>query len=753
VVRIEQQHSERRLTAILCADVVSYSRLMGRDEAGTLSALKRDRKQLIIPKLGQYHGRVVKLMGDGALIEFVSVVDAVRFAVEVQCGFQKRNTDVPEERRIVYRVGINIGDIMVDGDDIYGDGVNIAARLQELAEPGGICLARNVVDQIKGKLNLGLELLGKREVKNIAEPVMVYRVVLDAKATALVTPLIDAPVRIVRFRPWHVLAAIVVVVLLLGGLAWRQSSAPALKPASVERMALPLPNKPSIVVLPLANLSNDPNQDYFADGITDDLITELSKISGLFVIARNTSFTFKGKAVRIAEVAEELGVRYVLEGSVQRSGERVRINAQLIDALSGGHVWAERFNGSLADVFALQDKVSNSAADALAVQLTATQQEKIAQRETNVPAAYDQFLRGWEHYRSTTPANFAHSIPFFEEAIKLDPNYGRAYAALAMVYLLSNNRQWWSIIGMTPAETYEKAMRYLQEAMKRPTSTAYQAYGNFVRESSEVHLGIAQFKEAIALEPSDSWNYAYLAWAQIDVGQLTEADANIRKAMRLDPHYPSVFSHIMGLIQLNTGQHEEALASLRRAAQMSPEDEYPLLALAATAGHLGLLQDAADAIARYDDIRVRRGDIPLTLANLPTIMFSKYAPNLIVKKGLRLAGVPEKLKDSEFAASNRLDDSQIHSLLFGHSIHGRTFRTGEEHTASISMDGIATISGDWGTIANATAKVAAREICFAESSGGNFCATILRNPAGSRAFQNEYIWLDQTGAYPFSQTQ
>ena len=247
--------------------------------------------------------------------------------------------------------------------------------------------------------------------------------------------------------------------------------------ASVERMALPLPDKPSIAVLPLANMSNDPNQDYFADGITEDLITELSKVSGLFVIARNTSFTYKGKAVKIAQVAEELGVRYVLEGSVQRAGDRVRINAQLIDALNGGHVWAERFDGSLADVFALQDKVTTTTAEALAVRLTATQLASIAQKETSVPAAYDAFLRGWEHYRRTTPEDFRQAIPFFEEAIRLDPDYGRAYAALAMVYLLSNNRQWWNSLGIAPRETYQRGMTYLQEARKRPTSTSYQAAG------------------------------------------------------------------------------------------------------------------------------------------------------------------------------------------------------------------------------------------------------------------------------------
>jgi adenylate cyclase len=277
---------------------------MGRDEAGTLAALKAHHRVLVAPKAAQYRGRTVKLMGDGALMEFASVVDAVRFAIEVQCAMRERN---------VYRIGINIGDIIVEGEDIYGDGVNIAARLEGLAEPGGICLARNVYNQTKSKLNLELEHLGEKEVKNISEPVTVYRVVLDDKATALVTPpLVEVPVKIGRVRRWYVTASLGIAVLVLGALGWWQSWEPELEPASVERMALPLPDKPSIAVLPFNNLSTDPEQSYFADGVTEDLITDLSNLSGIFVIARNSSWTYKGKPTKVQQVAEDLGVRYVL---------------------------------------------------------------------------------------------------------------------------------------------------------------------------------------------------------------------------------------------------------------------------------------------------------------------------------------------------------------------------------------------------------------------------------------------------------
>ena len=365
-----EPREQRRLLAVLSSDVVGYSRLMGRDEAGTLSALKAHRQQIVEPKAAQYRGRTVKLMGDGALMEFGSVVDAVRFAVEFQCAMRESNAGVPEDRQILYRIGINIGDIIVDGDDIHGDGVNIAARLQGLAEPGGICVARNVYNQIKGKLDLDLEHLGEKNVKNIAEPVTVYRIVLDDKAAALVTPVAGAPARVARARRWQAAAAAVVVVSALGALLWWQPWKPEFPPASIERMAQPLPDKPSIAVLPFDNLGGDSQQTYFAEGMAEDLITDLSHLSGIFVIARNSSWAYKDKPTKVQQIAEDLGVRYVLEGSVRRDGELIRINAQLIDALNGHHVWADRYDGSAAEVFALQDKVIRQIVAALAVNLT-----------------------------------------------------------------------------------------------------------------------------------------------------------------------------------------------------------------------------------------------------------------------------------------------------------------------------------------------------------------------------------------------
>ena len=360
--------------------MVGYSRPMGEDEAGTLASLKAHRRELIEPKIAEYHGRVVKLMGDGTLMEFGSVVDAVNFAVDVQRAMALRNADVPEDRRITYRMGINIGDIIGEGDDIYGDGVNIAARLEGLAKPGGICVARNVFNQVKAKVEVGFEDLGAQNVKNIPEAVLVYKVLLDPPATDQFSVAVPAAT---WSRRWPLAAGGLVVLVIAAGIAlWQRPWAPREEPALEANMAFPLPDRPSIAVLPFINMSDDPNQDYFADGMTEYLITDLSELSGLFVIARNSSFSYIGQQVKVRQVAEELGVRYVLEGSVRRAGGQVRINAQLIDATIGGHLWAERYDGTMDDVFDLQDQVTEQIVAALAVSLTGEEQAQQARHDT-----------------------------------------------------------------------------------------------------------------------------------------------------------------------------------------------------------------------------------------------------------------------------------------------------------------------------------------------------------------------------------
>ena len=385
--------TQRRLAAVFVADVVAYSRLMAADEAGTLAALKAHRKELIDPTTAEHGGRIVKLMGDGALVEFASVVDAVECAVAVQRGMAERNHGIPEDRRIVFRIGINLGDIILDGDDIYGDGVNLAARLEGLAEPGGICISNSAREQVLGKVPLSFADLGEQRVKNIERPVRVYCVVMDGT------------------------------------------------PAAATAASPEPPDKTSIAVLPFTNMSGDPEQEYFADGISEDIITALSKISQLFVIARNSSFTFKGKSVRIQEVSSDLGVRYVLEGSVRKAGNRVRITSQLIDGETGGHLWAERFDRDLTDIFAMQDEVTREIVTALALKLTEGDRQRLTREHTDNMEAYDCFLRGREQLWRLTAETNAQARTLLERAVELDPNFASAFAYLAAVHLVDHINQ------------------------------------------------------------------------------------------------------------------------------------------------------------------------------------------------------------------------------------------------------------------------------------------------------------------------
>ncbi len=388
--------AEGKLAAILAADIAGYSRLMGADEEGTLARLKAHRRELIDPKIKEHRGRIVKTTGDGILIEFPSVVEAVRCAVEVQQGMVARNADVPEQKRITFRVGINLGDIIIDGDDIYGDGVNVAARLEGLAEPNGICVSRVVRDQVRDRLAVGFEDMGEREVKNIARPVRVFRIAAPA----------------------------------------------VVQPTALAKPALALPDKPSIAVLPFSNLSGDPEQDYFADGIVEDIITALSRVHWLFVIARNSSFTYKGKAVDVKQVGRELGVRYVLEGSVRKAGGRIRITGQLVDTSTSAHIWADHFDGTLDDVFDLQDRVTSSVVGAIEPKLRRAEIERARIKPTESVDAYDCFLRALALHETGKSEDSKEALQLLYRAIETDRGYASAYGLAAWVYLRQKVRGW-----------------------------------------------------------------------------------------------------------------------------------------------------------------------------------------------------------------------------------------------------------------------------------------------------------------------
>jgi TolB-like protein len=417
--------------------------------------------------------------------------------------------------------------------------------------------------------------------------------------------------------------------------------APPIEVASVEKMAFPLPDKPSIAVLAFDNMSGDPKQEYFSDGISDDLITDLSKISGLFVIARNSTFTYKGKPVKVKQVAEELGVRYVLEGSVRRAGDQLRINAQLIDATTGGHLWAERYDGQMDDVFALQDKITRKIVSALAVQLTAGDEKLGAGKETDSAEAYDAFLQGWAHYWRATPDDYVQAVSYFEKAVELDPNYSRAYAALAAIYWRTAKRDWQSSLGLSYGEAVEKATQYLQEAMKDPTVLAHFVASDMHRDEARHQEAITDATRAIVLDANDPLAYLAMARALIFAGSPAEAADSIKKAMRLDPHYPPEYLYILGWAQFGMERYEEAAASLEQATKRNPDNEWPFIHLAATYGQLGREQEAKSAMATFNGLRAKSGwSRPYTLAHLRGWDFKEQTDRERVREGLRKAGVP-----------------------------------------------------------------------------------------------------------------
>ena len=579
---------ERRLAAILAADVVGYSRLMGADERGTLERLKRHRREVIEPKLVEHRGRLIKLMGDGALVEFASVVDAVQCAAEIQQAMAERNRALPEAERIAFRIGVNLGDVIVEGDDIYGDGVNIAARLESLAEPGGVCISAKVHDEVRDRLELGFEDLGEQEVKNITRPVRVYKVVLS--------PVASEPV------------------------------APAQVPS--------LPDKPSIVVLSFENMSQDPEQEYFADGIAEDIITDLSKISGLFVIARNSAFTYKGKAANLQDVSRELGVRYVLEGSVRKAGKRVRITAQLIDGTSGGHVWAERYDRELTDIFEVQDEVTGEIVAALKLHLTPDERRRVESRGTSSLEAHDRFLRGRQLFWQLSREAVAQAQTLFEEAAALDASFCLAHAYLAFTHAQQAVNRW----SADPEGSLERAQELVDRALTLDPTEAEAHYVQGIVhlwQQKDADQAIADAERAIALDPNFARGYGSLGAALHYAGRSEEALEHLATMARLDPHHPPSYQHFVAQSLFALGHFEQAIATLEARLARQPHSDVSRVLLAACYGHLGR---AVDARAAWQEaLRVNPGySIEHRRQILP---YKNPADFERVVEGLRKAGI------------------------------------------------------------------------------------------------------------------
>ena len=571
---------QRRLAAILSADVKGYSRLMGEDEVATVRTLTAYR-EVMAALIRERSGRVVDATGDNVLAEFASVVDALECAVELQRELKSRNAQLPAPRRLEFRIGINLGDVIVEGERIYGDGVNIAARVEGLAEPGGISISGAVYDQVKKKLALTYEPRGEHVVKNIREPVRVYRVLGEPEPTGP-GPRITRIVGRLAWRRATLLLGLVLLVAAGGAAVWSLYS--RWRPPGFE-----LPDRPSVAVLPFENMSGDAGQEYFGDGITEDLITGLSKLSGLFVIARNSVFAYKGRAVKPAQVSRELGVRYVLEGSVRKAGNRVRITAQLVDAATGYHVWAERYDRDLKDVFALQDEVTQKIVGVLAVKLTAPEKDRLGRAPTRNVEAYDYVLRGLEYHRRTTKEANAEARKMFARAVELDPEYAMAYSAMGWTHLQAWQLQW-----SRDPETLQRAFELAQKAIVRDDSLAgpHDLLGQVYLWKKEHERAIAQAERAVALAPNNADSYETLAEVLAWSGRADEAIEDIKQAMRLDPQYPFFYLWTLGHAYYLTGRSDEAIATFRKLLARNPNFVPAHAFLAVLYGERGLEEDA-----------------------------------------------------------------------------------------------------------------------------------------------------------------
>ena len=541
---------KRKLTAILSADAVGYSRLMGDDEEATIRTLTEYRDAITV-LVNEHKGRVVDSPGDNVLAEFASVVDAVRCAVETQKQIAERNADLPENRRMLFRIGVNLGDIVDEGDRIYGDGVNIAARLESLAETGGICISGTAFDHVKGKLEVGYKYLGEQKVKNIKEPVRIYKMLLDPDDVGKIIG--EKKLRPGQ-RKWVNLTVAAMLILLAGAFTiWHFY----FRPQSMEKVATVLPEKPSIAVLPFNNLSGDSDQDYLADGITENIITALSKIPEMLVIARNSVFTYKDKPIKIQQVGQDLGVRFVLEGSIQKAEDQVRITGQLIDATTGHHLWADQYDRELEDLFAVQDEITMHIASALQVELTDGKQAQVRHRSTNNLRAWSYAVKGYSLYERITKDDNAKARELFEKAVESDPDYAWAWTMIGFTYFIDTRYGWHRL-----REESEKMMiEYGQKAVKLddsiPDVYLLLASPHIWRKEHDEAIALAE--KAIAIDPNSAESYAELGMYYRFAGRFEDSIRMTEKAIRLHPYYPDWYLYSLEYSYYYLGQYEKAI--------------------------------------------------------------------------------------------------------------------------------------------------------------------------------------------------
>ena len=649
---------ERRLAAILVADVVGYSRMMGADEAGTLARLKACRDDVIDPAIAEHHGRIVKLMGDGVLVEFASVVDAVQCAAAIQRALAARDGDIR------LRIGVNLGDVIVEGADLYGDGVNIAARLEAAAEPGGICVSGTAFDHALHKVDAGFESLGELRLKNIADPIRAYRVLLDPAAAGKVVAGPRGPSArwaMAGLAGMLVAAAIAVVFLWPG-------------PATSAR--------PSIAVLPFANSSADPKEAYFADGITEDLITDLAKLAAVDVISRNSVFKYKDRPAVPQDVARELGVRYVVEGSVRRSGEAIRINATLIDAATGDHLWAEKYDRDAADVFAIEDEVVGRIVAALGIKPTVAEVEMLTRLPTANLEAYDYYMRGEQAARSGSRPQLRKALEFYGKAVALDPNFADAYAADARTAVFAWRNVYDDVLPSPVAKkrAYEMAGRALD--LNPRSSQPYATLAVLQAVDGQYDQAIGSARRAVGMGPSNVDAHIALGFVLSAAGQHAEAAAAIQTAQRLDPNLSTADRQVAGLVLLLQGDHAGALETLEQARAKAPGVEEIHILLAAAYVTAGRMDDARAAVAEA----LRLGAISVESYRMTFSFLRNSDDREMLLGALRKAGFHQWPNDFRGDERNKLSGGEISRLVFGRTLQG-IMSAGSPAIMQIGKDG------------------------------------------------------------------
>lgn len=775
---MSEASTQRRLSAILVMDVAGYSRLMARDETGTFEHLAEAHDTIILPLIAQRHGRLVKRMGDGFLLEFPSIVDAVKFALAFQEKMAQANEPRTDGEKLIFRVGINFGDVIGDGSDIYGDGVNIAARLEPLAPPGGICISAKVEEEIRGKIDTAFEPMGARTLKNIPHPIETYAVRIDPSAPPITKP------RWRQFAAAGAVAAVSLAVALGGGAYFYLSGAKQVaEPAREALMAHPLPDKPSIAVLPFENVTAQDEAGWFADGVTEDLITDLSKVDGLFVISRNSSFTFKDSETSTRQAAEALGVRYVLEGSVRRAGNRIRINTQLVEATTGGAVWAERYDGDTEAVFDLQDEITSRIIAELTNRLLPGEAEITARGETENPAAHDAYLRGLALYRRGSPQDHAAAAKAFSRAMELDAGYERPRTALAKTYAQAafGVQDYADALGLHWADALARSWALLAKEAGEPNADRHVIRSWLALRKHQHERAIAEARKALALSPNDSDAMEALAEAEIYAGKAEDGLKAAERALRQNPAAPARAHYLIGLANYAQGQPQAALDALDLAIATAPGRRSEFAGIrAATLAELGRQEDAREAFEVFSRGYLDRPSMswtvrPETFRNprfhtwrnidLAWSVFTHPFRDPLVQErfaaSLRVAGAPEGIGGYlALNRGNRLTGAEIRDVSFGKEISGSDFWLAEkEWRQTRTEEGKVTHYGvpiHVGPPQSDEGEGTTRDdlLCerwLLEEQRVEICSSVYRMfDARSRARWGDYVMVTDIGPFPFS---